>query len=181
VILLIGVEPTEELRKIQITGGSIVNKKRVLFLCTHNAGRSQMAEALLRHIYPGKYEAYSAGAYPGRVNPLAIKAMAEIGVDISGQRAKNIDEFRGREFDLVVTVCKSTGKVSCPFCSTKPLSALNREAPEIITRNVSFGKWFEHGYPDPNEVEGSENEKLNAFRRTRDDMEKWITEYFANL
>jgi arsenate reductase len=140
-----------------------------------------MAEGLLRHIYPDKYEAYIAGAYPTKVNPLAVKAMAEIGVDLSSPHAKNIEEFKGQNFDLAVTVCTSTSKVSCPFCSAQPLSALNRDAPEIIRKNVDFGRWLEHGYTDPNEAEGGDAEKLDAFRRTRDEMAKWITEYFADL
>jgi arsenate reductase len=158
----------------------IVKKRRVLFLCTHNAGRSQMAEGLLRQTYPERYEAYSAGAYPTKVNPLAVKVMSEIGIDLSSHYAKNIEDFKGQSFDLVVTVCTNTSKVLCPFCSTRPLSVEIGETPEIIRRNVNFGKWIEHGYHDPNEAEGDEPEKLAAFRRTRDEMSRWITEYFAD-
>src|SRR4030043_2487316 len=95
-----------------------MSKVKVLFLCTHNSARSQIAEGLLRHIYGDKYEVYSAGATPTRVNPLAVKVMAEIGIDISGQVSKSIEEFKGRDIDFVVTVCKSTPRLSCPFCST---------------------------------------------------------------
>ncbi len=138
-----------------------------------------MAEGLLRHLYGDRYDAYSAGAYPTVVNPLAKKAMAEIGIDLSGQRAKGIEEFKGQDFDLVVTVCISTSKVFCPFCSTRPLSAETREVPEIIRTNVNFARWIEHGFPDPKEAEGGDDEKLDAFKRTRDEMSKWIACYFG--
>src|SRR5947209_13736063 len=81
---------------------------RVLFLCTHNSSRSQMAEGLLRARGGARYEAHSAGTHPRSVNPLAVRAMAELGIDIgeaAGYRAKSLDEFRGQPFDLVVTVC----------------------------------------------------------------------------
>jgi arsenate reductase (thioredoxin) len=87
--------------------------KTVLFLCTGNSCRSQMAEGLLRHLGGGEYEAFSAGIYPGRVNPMAIDAMKEIGIDISRQRSKSVDEFEGKEIDCVITVCDNA-KESCP-------------------------------------------------------------------
>ena len=80
-------------------------KKKVLLICTHNSARSQMAEGLLNHLYESKYEAYSAGTKPSTVNPYAINAMVEIGIDISKNRSKSIDEFSSTEFDYVVTVC----------------------------------------------------------------------------
>ena len=89
-------------------------KKKVLFICTHNSARSQMAEGLLNHLYESGYEAYSAGTRPSIVNPFAIKAMAEIGIDISGRRSKGIDEFKDMNFDCVVTVCDHA-KETCPF------------------------------------------------------------------
>ena len=161
--------------------GLLAKKRRVLFLCTHNAARSQMAEGFLRHLYWDKYEAFSAGASPTRVNPLAIRAMSEVGIDISGHRSKSIEEFRGQDFDLVATVCVSTSKLLCPFCSTRPLSMGKREVPEAIRTTVNAKKWIEHGFADPSEVEGGDEEKLTAFRRTRDEIAKWITDYFADL
>ncbi len=80
-------------------------KKKVLFLCTHNSARSQMAEGLLNHLYESKYEAYSAGTKPSFVNPYAIEVMAEIGIDFSKYRSKSIEVFSSTEFDYVVTVC----------------------------------------------------------------------------
>jgi len=136
-----------------------------------------MAEGLLRHLYGDRYEAYSAGATPTKVNPLAIKVMREIGIDISGQSSKSIDEFRGRDIDLVVTVCRSTPKLSCPFCSSPGLSG----RPQIISETLPETKRFvEHGFADPSDVEGSEEEKVEAFRFTRDEIRAWILEYFLN-
>ena len=86
---------------------------KVLFLCEHNSARSQMAEGLLRHLYGEKYEVFSAGSNPTQVNPFAIKVMAEIGIDISKQYSKSIEEFRNKEIDLVVSVCRSSPKLMC--------------------------------------------------------------------
>ncbi len=89
-------------------------KKKVLLICTHNSARSQMAEGLLNALYGNKYKAYSAGTKPSTVNPYAINAMAEIGIDISKNRSKSIDEFQGMKFDYVITVCDNA-KETCPF------------------------------------------------------------------
>jgi arsenate reductase len=135
-----------------------------------------MAEGLLRHLYGDRYEAYSAGATPTKVHPLAIKAMSEIGIDLSGQSSKSIDEFRGRDIDLVVTVCKSTPKLSCPFCSSP--GTFGR--PTIITETLPEAKRFvEHGFNDPSEVEGTDEEKLEAFRIVREEIRKWILGFFS--
>ena len=155
-----------------------MSKVSVLFLCTHNSARSQMAEGLLRYSYGDKYEVFSAGATPTQVNPFAIKAMAEIGIDISRHRSKSIEEFRGKDIDLVVTVCSSSAKTMCPFCS----SPLIGERPEIVDDVLTGAKRYLHNpFSDPSEVEGSDEEKLAAFRHTRDDMKKWILDYFASL
>ncbi len=89
-------------------------KKKVLLICTHNSARSQMAEGLLKHLYESKYEAYIAGTKPSMVNPYAINAMTEIGIDISRNRSKGIDEFQGMKLDYVDTVCDNA-KATCPF------------------------------------------------------------------
>jgi len=89
-------------------------KKRVLFICTGNSCRSQMAEGWLRHLFGDRFEAYSAGTKPGTLDPWAVRAMAEIGVDISRQRSKSLMELPDVHFDLVVTVCDSAREV-CPF------------------------------------------------------------------
>jgi arsenate reductase len=92
---------------------------RVLILCMGNSARSQMAEGLLRHLAQGAIEAHSAGTHPFTVNPLVIKAMAEIGIDISRHRSKSITEFLGQSFDYVITVCGSA-KESCPVFPGAP-------------------------------------------------------------
>jgi arsenate reductase len=137
-----------------------------------------MAEGLLRHLYGDRYEVFSAGATPTRVNPLAIKVMAEIGIDISKHRSKSIEEFRGKDIDLVVSVCKSSVKVICPFCS----SPIVGDRPEIVGETLPRAKRYLHRpFSDPSEVEGSEEEKVAAFRRARDDIKEWILDYFAGL
>ncbi|MDQ1275949.1 MAG: hypothetical protein QG610_1524 [Euryarchaeota archaeon] len=130
-------------------------KKKVLFLCTHNSARSQMAEGLLRAIYGDRYEAYSAGVRATTVNPRAIQVMKEIGVDISDQYSKTPKEFQGIIFDMAVTVC-DRAKVSCPICST------NLEIPTEYPRaREVIHKIFE----DPAVAVGSEEEKLKIFRQ----------------
>ena len=153
-----------------------MNKIKVLFLCTHNSARSQMAEGLLRHLYGDRYEAFSAGATPTRVNPLAIKVMAEIGIDISNQHSKSIEEFRGKDIDLVVSVCESSVNAICPFCS----SPIVGDRPKIIGETLPGAKRYLHRpFSDPSEAKGDDREKLAAFRRTRDDMRRWVFDYFA--
>jgi arsenate reductase (thioredoxin) len=126
--------------------------ERVLFLCTHNSSRSQMAEGLLRARGGKRYEVFSAGTHPRGVHPLAIKAMAELGIDISeqaGHRAKGIEAFEGAPpMDLVVTVCDEAAE-ECPY--------------------FPRGRRQEHwGFPDPSAATGSEEERLAVFRRVRD-------------
>jgi len=155
-----------------------MSKMKVLFLCTHNSARSQMAEGLLRHFYGEKYEVFSAGASPTGVNPFAIKVMAEIGIDLSKHTSKSIEEFRDKDIDLVVSVCTSSARVACPFCS----SPLIRGRPEIVEETLRGAKrYVQHGFSDPSEVEGSDEDKTAAFRRTRDDTKKWILDYFASM
>ncbi|HXX88278.1 MAG TPA: arsenate reductase ArsC [Candidatus Acidoferrum sp.] len=155
-----------------------MKKMKVLFLCEHNSARSQMAEGLLRHQYGEKYEVFSAGSNPTQVNPFAIRVMAEIGIDISKQTSKSIEQFRNREIDLVVSVCRSSAKLMCSLCS----SPIVMGRPEIIRTTIPGAKrYLDHGFNDPSEVEGSDEEKLNAFRNTRDDIKKWIFESFADL
>ena len=137
---------------------------RVLFLCTHNSSRSQMAEGFLRTRGSERYAAFSAGTHPRRVHPLAIGAMAELGVDISeaaGHRAKGIEEFaRAAPMDLVVTVCDEAAE-ECPFFP----GARRQE------------HW---GFPDPSAATGTEEERLAVFRQVRDALaariERWLAE-----
>ncbi len=154
-----------------------MDKMKVLFLCEHNSARSQMAEGLLRHLYGEKYEVFSAGANPTQVNPLAIKVMAEIGIDISKQYSKSIEEFRNKEIDLVVSVCRSSPKLMCSLCS----SPIVLGKPEIINTTIPGAKrYLHHGFNDPSEVDGGDEERIMAFRRARDDIKQWITSNFAD-
>ncbi len=136
------------------TPGKTTNSgpQRVLFLCTHNSSRSQMAEGLLRARGGNRYEVFSAGTHPRVVHPLAIKAMAELGIDISeeaGHRAKGIEEFNAvPPMDLVVTVCDEAAE-ECPY----------------FPRARRQEHW---GFPDPSAATGSEAERLAVFRRVRD-------------
>jgi arsenate reductase len=155
-----------------------MSKSKVLFLCVHNSARSQIAEGLLRHFHNEKYEVFSAGSTPTQVHPLAVKVMEEMGIDISKQTSKSIEEFRNKEIDIVVSVCKSSARLVCPFCS----SPLIGGRPEIIETTLPEAKhYLDHGFSDPSEMEGSDEEKLAAFRRTRDAIKEWIHEYFADL
>ncbi|HEY1391491.1 MAG TPA: arsenate reductase ArsC [Ktedonobacterales bacterium] len=136
---------------------------RVLFLCTHNSSRSQMAEGLLRARGGERYAVFSAGTHPRSVHPFAIQVMREIGIDISeaaGHRAKSLDEFKGRPpMDLVVTVCDEAAE-ECPFFP----GARRQE------------HW---GFPDPSAATGTEAERLAAFRSVRDETAKRITTFIA--
>ena len=123
---------------------------RVLVLCTGNSARSQMAEGIIRHIGGDRFEVHSAGTRPHGVNPLSVLAMKEIGVEISGQWSKSVDEFRDQEFDYVITVCDNAAE-NCPVFPGK-------------TRRVHWS------FEDPAAVEGSDEERLEAFRRVRDLM-----------
>lgn len=126
-------------------------KHRVLILCTGNSVRSQMAEGLLRHLGSGPYEVYSAGTSPIGVSPLAIEAMREIGIDISGHRSKSVSEFSGQHFATVITVCDSAAKA----CPTFP------GAPRRIHWSIA----------DPGAAQGTHQERLEAFRRIREDLQ----------
>jgi len=141
-------------------------KKKVLFLCTHNSARSQMAEGLLRAMYPDRYEAYSAGVAATSVDPRAVQAMLEIGIDISDSRSKSFQEFQDIIFDLAVTVC-DRAKQACPVCSSElKLQSRSPRAREVIHRS----------FDDPASSTGSDEEQLEAFRIVRDEIKDWISQ-----
>ena len=155
-----------------------MSKTKVLFLCTHNSARSQIAEGLLRFLYGDEYEVFSAGTNPTQVNPLAIRVMAEIGIDISAQYSKNLDVFKDVDIDLVVSVCRGGSKINCAICA----SPIVMGRPELIRSRLPKAKdYLDHPFDDPSDVVGSEEEKLAAFRRARDEIKKWITIRFASL
>ena len=126
--------------------------KKVLFLCTGNSCRSQMAEAIINARLGSTWQAFSAGTKPtGYLHPKALGALSEIGIQHSGS-SKRADEFRDVDFDLVVTVCDSAAE-ECPIWLGK-------------------GKRAHHSFPDPAKAEGTDEEIMNAFRTVRDDIEK---------
>ncbi|HYB59677.1 MAG TPA: arsenate reductase ArsC [Candidatus Acidoferrales bacterium] len=131
-----------------------MNRKRVLFLCTHNAARSQMAEGLLNSLYGGQYEAQSAGNDPTEVHPCAIRVMAELGIDISKQRAKSLSAFDDAAFDCVVTMCADAAQ-SCP----------------VFPGGANH---LHHPFDNPT---GLGN--CASFRRVRDQIREWIESTFG--
>jgi arsenate reductase len=154
-----------------------MSKPKILFICTHNSARSQIAEGLLKHIYGDKYEVFSAGTNPTKVNPLAVKALAEIGIDASKQYSKGLEEFTETEIDLAVSVCEKSAKTICTLCS----SPITMGRPLIINAKMHKTKnYVVHGFRDPSEAEGTEEEKLAEFRIIRDEIKSWITNYFAD-
>ena len=143
-------------------------KKMVLFLCTHNSARSQMAEGLLRAMHGDMYEPYSAGVAATSVDPRAVLVMKEMGIDISGQRSKTFKELDDIIFDLAVTVC-DRARQACPICSTSlQLPSSLPRAREVMHRS----------FEDPAGAVGSEGEQLHAFRRVRDEIADWISRTF---
>jgi arsenate reductase (thioredoxin) len=137
-------------------------KPKVLFLCTGNSARSQMAEGILRHLAGNHFEAMSAGTEPKGLNPLAVEAMREIGVDISQQKSKDVKNFLGQAIPYVITVCDSA-RQHCP----------------IFPRTYKFLHW---SLDDPAGAMGSHEEKLDVFRRVRDQIARRIeTELVAPL
>ena len=137
-----------------------MNKKRVLILCTGNSARSQMGEAWLRHLAGERFEVQSAGVQPSTLNPYAVLAMAEVGIDIRDQYSKSLNQFLQKEFDYVITVCDHAAEV-CP----------------IFPGPAQRIHW---GFPDPAAVEGNHQEKLAAFEQVRDSIkssfENWLSE-----
>lgn len=132
-------------------------KKSVLFICTHNSTRSQMAEGLFRHYYGEDCDVYSAGSSPGGIHPMSVQVMKEIGIDISTYRSKSWKEFEDQEMDYVVTVC-GNNQNTCPF--------------------FADGKKYVHqSFEDPSAFKGSEVEKMEQFRAVRDELRKWLNKF----
>ncbi len=137
-----------------------MTKARALFLSTHNSARSQMAEGLLQNVAGDRLEAHSAGTEATLVRPLAIRAMDEIGIDISGQESKTLDVYLDRPFDYVITVCDEANE-ACPFFP----GAKNR---------------LHWSFEDPSRAKGSENERLAILRRVRDQLRERIEQELVN-
>jgi arsenate reductase len=135
-------------------------RETVLFICNHNAGRSQMAEALLRRFHGGRYKAFSAGTEPKPVNPYVVRSLEEIGIDISNARSKSVEEFRGRTFDHVVTLC-DRARESCPAF---PGGA------HVLHRT----------FPNPSSFRGTDAQVLAGVGTVRDGIRAWLEETFGN-
>ena len=135
-------------------------KQRVLFVCTHNSARSQMAEALLRTEAGDRFEVFSAGTEATRVHPLAIDVMNEIGIDVSAQRSKTVADLGAQQFDSVITVCDNA-KEACPFFA----GAVER---------------LHWSFEDPSAATGSDEERLRTFRRIRDEIRSRVRTFAAN-
>jgi arsenate reductase len=137
-------------------------KTKVLFVCIHNSARSQMAEAFLNQMCGAEFEAQSAGIEPGKLNPIVVEAMAEIGIDISGNKTKTVDQMiqSGQKFSLVITVCDETSAERCPV------------VPGAATR-------LHWSFPDPSSFQGTPAEKLAFTRNVRDTIKKKIESWCA--
>ena len=132
--------------------------KRVLFLCTGNSCRSQMADALVNHDFSGRIEAFSAGTEPHGLNPKAVRVMAELGIDISGNTSDHLSRYEGQSFDYVITLCGDANE-KCP---------------------LFFGgvQRLHMGFEDPPKVTGTEEEILNVYRRVRDEIRQTMRTFF---
>jgi arsenate reductase (thioredoxin) len=137
-----------------VAAAEATQRRRVLFLCTHNSARSQMAEGLLRQLAGDRFEVMSAGTEATHVRPLAIRAMDEIGVDISSQESKTLERYQQESFDYVITVCDDANE-ACPFF------------PGAQSR-------LHWSFEDPSRVEGPEEERLAIFRSVRDRIRERI-------
>jgi arsenate reductase len=133
--------------------------KKILFICTHNSARSQIAEGLTNYFYSENWQAFSAGTQKTRVKQEATQVLKEIGIDMSHHYSKTVEEIGDQQFDVVVTVCDSA-KESCPFFPGK--------------------KVLHKSFADPSDVKEPEA-RLNAFRKTRDEIKKWLAETLPNM
>jgi arsenate reductase len=133
-------------------------KKRVLFLCTANSCRSQMAEGIFNYFFGDKIAAFSAGTQATFVNPIAIIVMKEIDIDISSRRSKNLSEFDGQTFDYVITLCGDANE-TCPLY-------------------IGGTKKIHIGFDDPAKAKGTKEEVLFEFRRVRDEIKEKLTAFF---
>jgi len=135
-------------------------KRNVLFVCIHNSARSQMAEAFLNHECDDQFEAHSAGLEPGRLNPMVVEAMNEIGIDISGHKTKSVSDMMnsGKTFNYVITVCDETSAERCP----------------IFPGGTTRLHW---GFPDPSSFSGTHEEKLSKTREVRDAIKEKVTRW----
>src|SRR4051812_43623938 len=139
-------------------------KKNVLFICIHNSARSQMAEAFLNHLCGREFEAHSAGLEPGKLNPVVVEAMREVGIDISGNQTKAVSDMlkSGKSFAYAITVCDETSAERCP----------------IFPGGTTRSHW---GFPDPSTLQGSHDEKLARTRVIRDAIKAKVEAWCAQV
>jgi len=139
-----------------------MEKIKVLFVCTHNAARSQIAEAFLKSIAGDKFEVYSAGLEPTTVNPIAIEAMKEVGIDISGNKTKSVFDFykQGKLFHYVISVCEEA-RQQCPIF------------PGLLTKNIHWN------FEDPAEFQGTHEEKIEKMRKLREQIKFKVEEFIT--
>ena len=137
-----------------------MDKKKVLFICVHNSARSQMAEAFLKQMAGDRFEVESAGLEPGKLNPVVVEVMKEVGIDISQNKTKSVFDFfkQGKQYDYVITVCDESQSGSCPVFSGK-------------------GQRLHWNFDDPSSFQGSHEEKLEKTRRVRDQIKQKIDEW----
>lgn len=140
-----------------------MKKTRIMFVCVHNSGRSQMCEAFVKHYAPEQFDVHSSGIEAGTLNPLVVQVMAEIGISMDGQYAKPAQEYIDREeaFDYVITVCDESSAERCPVFPGKHVRL----------------HW---GFPDPSALTGSDEEKLKGIRPIRDSIHKRVRTWLAN-
>jgi arsenate reductase len=141
-----------------------MSKTKVLFVCVHNSARSQMAEAFLSHYFGDKFEAESAGLEPGKLNPVVVDAMKEIGIDISEKKTNSVLDFfkQGKMFKYVITVCDETAAERCPIF------------PGVAER-ISWS------FPDPSALHGTYDEKFNETKKIRDQIKEKIKEWIDEM
>ncbi len=139
-----------------------MKKKKVLFVCVHNIARSQMAEAFLKKLAGEKFEVESAGLEPGKLNPLVVEVMAEVGIDIAKARSKSVYDLyrRGERFDYVITVCDEASAERCPVFPGP-------------------GRKIHWGFNDPGRIEGNREEKLAQIRVIRDNIRSKVREWLT--
>ena len=136
-----------------------LRKKTILFVCTHNSARSQLAEAILRQKFGENYQVYSAGTEPTTINPYILQTLAEMGIDTSELTSKHVNTFLGKEIDLVVTVCDSAQK-TCPFFPNAK-------------------QYLHKSFDDPNSFTGTAESILKDINRVKNEITAWIEEEFA--
>lgn len=134
-------------------------KKRILAICAHNSARSQIAEAFINTYFSDKYEAFSAGIHPGSLNAFVVEAMKEIGIDISRNRTKSVDEFKGERFDYIVTVCDEA-KEACPYFP-------------------GGAQYIHKSFEDPSSFIGNHDEILERVRKVREEIKEWVINTFG--